>query len=214
MMVPTLFLPLVSDGNRPSTSTTLVDRHSARRTQWRRNHRKYVTGQRVKRWKAVISRVDQAKPFDQPICVKAPVVRGFERGSRQLGFPTANLCADAPQVSHALEQLPSGVYYGYAAFADSTEPSILDWYRAVANLGTVPTFRNSRPSFEVHLMHQFKSDFYGRIISVALVGWLRGETRFTSIDELVSNIQNDIHVTHQLMQSGPNEQTSHLLLSI
>jgi hypothetical protein len=41
----------------------------------------------------------------------APVVRGFGRGSRQLGVPTANM--DPEVLQGELQRLPTGVYFGW-----------------------------------------------------------------------------------------------------
>lgn len=37
-------------------------------------------------------------PVDPPWCIKGEVVKGFGRGSRQLGIPTANLSSESLQV--------------------------------------------------------------------------------------------------------------------
>lgn len=45
-----------------------------------------------------------------PLYLAGSVVRGFGRGSRQLGVPTANI--DPVQVATQLKGLPYGVYFG------------------------------------------------------------------------------------------------------
>jgi FAD synthase len=46
------------------------------------------------------------------VWLQGPVVEGFQRGSRDLGFPTANV---APlSVEHLLAGRPRGVYFGFA----------------------------------------------------------------------------------------------------
>ncbi len=47
-----------------------------------------------------------------PLMLEGPVVEGFGRGSKQLGFPTANL--DPGPLQQKLQPLPLGVYWGYA----------------------------------------------------------------------------------------------------
>jgi riboflavin kinase len=47
-----------------------------------------------------------------PIRLSGPVIKGFGRGSKELGIPTANIPADGLDAYPALE---TGVYYGVAA---------------------------------------------------------------------------------------------------
>ena len=47
------------------------------------------------------------------------MVRGFGRGSKELGIPTANL--DAEHLGKALDDLPSGIYFGWASVGGSDE---------------------------------------------------------------------------------------------
>lgn len=45
---------------------------------------------------------------------------------------------------------------------------------------------------ETHIMHTFKEDFYGEILNVAIVGYLRPERNFDSLESLISAIHGDI----------------------
>ena len=51
--------------------------------------------------------------------LRGSVVRGFGRGSKELGIPTANL--DAERLGAVLESLPAGVYFGWASVGASEE---------------------------------------------------------------------------------------------
>lgn len=51
-----------------------------------------------------------AIPSGRTVAMEAEIVRGFGRGSRDLGFPTANL--DPAEVAEAIQGLPTGVYFG------------------------------------------------------------------------------------------------------
>lgn len=42
-------------------------------------------------------------------------------------------------------------------------------------------------------MHKFNGDFYGSHLKVSLVGYLRGEKNFSSLDELIEAIMQDIN---------------------
>lgn len=64
----------------------------------------------------------------------APVSRGYGRGGKQLGVPTANL----PQFSKIIEEreFDRGVYCGFAQLEDEKERI----YDCVVNFGLSPTF--------------------------------------------------------------------------
>ncbi|CAB1321620.1 unnamed protein product, partial [Coregonus sp. 'balchen'] len=45
---------------------------------------------------------------------------------------------------------------------------------------------------ETHVIHTFKEDFYGQILSVVMVGYIRPERSYDSLDALIAAINNDI----------------------
>lgn len=57
-----------------------------------------------------------------------PVVRGFGRGSKQLGIPTANLDAEAQ--GGIVSDLAAGIYFGWASVGTSPEV-----YKMVTSIG-------------------------------------------------------------------------------
>ncbi|KAJ2897533.1 riboflavin kinase, partial [Coemansia aciculifera] len=97
-----------------------------------------------------------------PIFVSGTVVPGFGRGSKQLGIPTANLPEDA--VNQALTDIAIGVYYGWAQ-VDSGPVLPM-----VMSLGWNPYFKNTKRSGEVHIIHEFAEDFYGKTLRIAIAG--------------------------------------------
>jgi riboflavin kinase len=74
--------------------------------------------------------VARALPLQPLLRLKGPVVRGFGRGSKLLGIPTANLDADAlgPAVAHAAV---SGIYVAWA----SVGPAPAAIHKAVLSIG-------------------------------------------------------------------------------
>lgn len=62
----------------------------------------------------------------------------------------------------------------------------------VVSIGWNPYYKNTKKSMETHIMHTFKEDFYGEILKVAIVGYLRPEKNFDSLESLISAIQGDI----------------------
>lgn len=115
----------------------------------------------------------------RPLTLGGAIIRGDGRG-RQLGFPTAN-------VDHAGYLLPpTGVYAGRAWI-----PGHGDRWRAIANLGTRPTFDDSeRVWLEVHLLDH-SADLYGQQLRVSLEFKLRDEQRFDSAEALLAQIRED-----------------------
>ena len=45
---------------------------------------------------------------------------------------------------------------------------------------------------ETHIMHKFDGDLYGKILSVIIVGYLRPEANYDSLEKLIEAIKNDI----------------------
>lgn len=105
------------------------------------------------------------------------VVTGKQLG-RTIGFPTANIA-----VEHA-PACVAGVYYG-ACRVDGMA------YRVIINIGSHPTVPEGPPTVEAHLIG-YSGDLYGRCIEVLLIEYLRGETRFASIDALKEQLTRDM----------------------
>ncbi|ETV92215.1 hypothetical protein H310_13448 [Aphanomyces invadans] len=122
-----------------------------------------------------------------PIRLTATVVTGFGRGGKQLGCPTANLSAD--DLGDKLHDIPTGIYCGWAT-VDGKGP-----YKAVASVGWNPFFQNKEKTIEPHLLHEFTSDFYGATLNLVLVGYLRPEENFPSLEDLINAIQSDISLS-------------------
>jgi len=59
--------------------------------------------------------------LEQPLLFAANVVTGFQRGSKELGWPTANL-DNTPSVQAAIEAATLGVYCGWATCAAPPPP--------------------------------------------------------------------------------------------
>lgn len=108
--------------------------------------------------------------------VLGPVVHGEKLG-RTLGFPTANLRLDpAAMLAH-------GIYAVKVRTAAGE-------YGGVASYGRRPTFDNGAPLLESFLF-DFSGDLYGQDIEVDFVGWIRGEERFASAEDLVVRMNVD-----------------------
>lgn len=105
------------------------------------------------------------------------VVTGAQRG-RLLGFPTANLddletAAPGP-----------GVYAGRCVCDGRV-------YAAAIHIGPNPTFGESRPKIEVHLL-DFSGDLYGALLHVDVCSRLRDVHKFASPEALLIQLQQDL----------------------
>ncbi|MEX1255469.1 MAG: bifunctional riboflavin kinase/FAD synthetase [Dehalococcoidia bacterium] len=122
----------------------------------------------------------------RPFALRGPVVRGAERGAT-IGFPTANI-AVGPDLA-----LPAfGVYVTRAYLGETA-------YESVTNIGQRPTFNESRPTIEVHLL-DFEGDCYERELRIELLHRLRPEQKFAGVDELVAQIGRDVGATRAYVQ--------------
>lgn len=128
-----------------------------------------------------------------PYFCRGPVIRGFGRGSKDLGIPTANFPESV--VDSLPADISTGIYYGWARVDNG------DIHKMVMSIGWNPYYQNTKKSMETHLIHKFKDDFYGETLSVAMVGYIRPERGFSSLEELISAIHSDIEEAKQKLDS-------------
>ncbi|XP_026851540.1 riboflavin kinase [Electrophorus electricus] len=119
-----------------------------------------------------------------PYFCRGQVIRGFGRGSKELGIPTANFQDSV--VDSLPADLSTGIYYGWGRVGNG------DIHKMVMSIGWNPYYKNIKKSMETHLIHKFKEDFYGQMLSIVMVGYIRPERGFSSIDELITAIHSDI----------------------
>jgi riboflavin kinase/FMN adenylyltransferase len=110
-----------------------------------------------------------------PFMVEGEVVGGDQRG-RELGFPTANIVPD--------DRLAIPGHGVYAAFANGIP--------AAVNVGVRPTFESGRGVLIETYLIDFEGDLYGTDLRVAFVARLRGEKRFASVEELITQMRSDV----------------------
>jgi riboflavin kinase/FMN adenylyltransferase len=121
--------------------------------------------------------VEAAELLGAPWFVTGEVIHGDKRG-RDLGFPTANIRLDpACGLKHGI----------YAVRVDIAGKR----HDGVASFGVRPMFDHGAPLLEVFLF-DFAGDLYGQVIDVALIGWVRPEQTFASIDALKERMAVDV----------------------
>jgi riboflavin kinase/FMN adenylyltransferase len=114
----------------------------------------------------------------RPFTVAGIVVRGDQRG-RTIGFPTANVAVGSHDVLPA-----DGVYACHVILPDGSV------HNAVTNVGVRPTFGVLNRTVEAHLL-DWSGDLYDQRLRVMFLERLRGEQKFSGIDELKAQIARD-----------------------
>ncbi|XP_057764716.1 bifunctional riboflavin kinase/FMN phosphatase-like isoform X1 [Salvia miltiorrhiza] len=128
----------------------------------------------------------------EPWYIGGPVIKGYGRGSKVLGIPTANLSTEG--YSDLLSEHPSGVYFGWAGLATRGV------YKMVMSIGWNPYFNNTEKTIEPWLLHDFNQDFYGEDLRLAIVGYIRPEANFSSLESLVAKIHEDGEIAAKALQ--------------
>lgn len=119
-----------------------------------------------------------------PFMYEGEVVTGDQRG-RELGFPTANQVPD--------DRLVVPGHGVYAAFANG--------HPAAVNVGVRPTFESGRGVLIETFLIDHTEDLYGKVLRVAFLERLRGEKRFTEVDELVEQMHRDVNDARRVCAS-------------
>lgn len=124
----------------------------------------------------------------RPWSVRGEIAHGDKRG-RELGFPTANM--------HLARDCR--LCYGIYAVRMRIDGR---WHDGVASFGSRPTFDDGAPRLETFVF-DFFGDLYGKTVDVALVGWLRGEERFDTLDALISQMNADSAAAREILARTP-----------
>lgn len=135
------------------------------------------------------SSVEAIEWFTDPVTVSGTVQKGFGRGSKDLGTPTANL--PGKLLDGMLEADRDGVYLGFGRVPKYGDKIV----KMVANLGRNITYGDVKERvLEAYLMSEFEEDFYGEEMRLCIIGYMRPELKFDSLDELMKHIRTDVDV--------------------
>ena len=119
--------------------------------------------------------------------ITAKVVNGMKIGSKELGYPTANL-----EVNDAEKLIPAdGIYAVYVYYNDTR-------YKGMLSVGINPTIENKGRSIEVHIF-DFDQDIYGKTIRVGFHQKIRDEEKFNGLAELKAQLDKDKEVCLRLL---------------
>lgn len=131
------------------------------------------------------------KDLGHPFKMQGKVIKGAQRG-RLLNFPTANL---KPSFKYVTAK--SGVYF--------TRVNIdRDFYFALTDIGTNPTFENKEVKIETYIM-DFSKNIYGKNMSIEFLEYLRCDYKFKSADELIEQMEKDKKTGRKLIEKYRKE---------
>jgi riboflavin kinase/FMN adenylyltransferase len=107
------------------------------------------------------------------------VIHGDKRG-RELGFPTANL-----EFGNDDKLLPAiGIYVVEVIVSDKAHYGLL-------SVGKRPTFYASGDIVTEVYIYDFKDDIYDETVKINVLERIRGEEKFSSVESLVQQMNND-----------------------
>ncbi|KAJ7756364.1 hypothetical protein B0H14DRAFT_2404774 [Mycena olivaceomarginata] len=145
-----------------------------------------------------------------PLQMEGKVIRGFGRGSSELGIPTANLPVDE-NLTPWIGDITSGVYFGWVSLRlpsshpnhpatssdtiTTTSTTEFSVYPMVMSIGYNKFYNNKDRSAEVHVLHEFGAAFYGVEMRLLITGFIREERDYDEVQELIDDIKLDCVVT-------------------
>lgn len=115
----------------------------------------------------------------RPYSFGGSIVGGEGRGGSLLGYPTANIRLDDKKV------VPGDGVYAVSVFLDKDSEK-----NGMLNIGANPTFEASQRTIEVNIFG-LNENLYGREITVHFHEKIRGEIRFSGINELKKQLSAD-----------------------
>ena len=127
--------------------------------------------------------------------VDGPVVRGNGRG-RPMGYPTANV-----EVAEEVAVPADGVYAGWLVRAAGER------LPAAISIGTNPTFDGTERRVEAFVLDQ-DLDLYGEHVTVEFVDRLRGMEKFDTVEELVTQMGQDVEDVRRIISKREESPSS------
>ncbi|KKY18433.1 putative riboflavin kinase [Phaeomoniella chlamydospora] len=135
-----------------------------------------------------------------------------------LCIPTANI---PPSGLSTYPDLSTGVYYGYVGLSvpssslanttsDATTTSTTTRTSepnptthilpSVLSIGYNPFYNNKTRSIEIHILRPFDKDFYGAPLNLLILGFIRPEYDYESLEALIEDIRTDCEVAERSLE--------------
>lgn len=134
--------------------------------------------------------VDQAEQLlGHPFGLRGTVVKGFQIGTT-IGYPTANV-----EVNNPYKLIPpEGIY---AVWVDSENHR----YQGMLYIGNRPTIDHDlKQTIEVNIF-DFDKDIYGKELNLEFIEYLRGDEKFTTIENLKKQLGKDKEATLKVFEA-------------
>ncbi|PID98608.1 MAG: bifunctional riboflavin kinase/FMN adenylyltransferase [Actinomycetales bacterium] len=124
--------------------------------------------------------------------IRGVVQHGFKRG-RELGVPTANLAGNN------LGEVPAnGVYAGWLVTTVPGAKATVHLPAAIS-VGTNPQFAGTERTVEAHVLGRSDLNLYGEEIALDFIEFLRPMLKFSSLDELLAQMDDDLRQTAEVL---------------
>ncbi|UWI83346.1 riboflavin biosynthesis protein RibF [Wolbachia endosymbiont of Howardula sp.] len=133
-----------------------------------------------------IGEIDIAnKLLGRPYQISGIVMKGACRG-RIIGFPTINIAIQEEMIKPKF-----GTYYAKVIYCNHS-------LYGVVNVGMRPTCQDlTAPIIEMHIL-DFNQNIYNDTVYIQFLKFIRSEKKFSALDQLIQQIQDDIIKVRQL----------------
>ena len=148
-----------------------------------------ISSTEIRKLVSIGNMTEAAKLLGYPYRMSGEVIHGAGRG-KQINFPTANVDYPKEKITP-----PNGIYACWAKLGNER-------FMAATNIGFNPTFTPERQtqSLEAYLL-DFDRDIYGEVLTLEFVARLREEIRYTTVEALIAQIQDDVNQTRSMLSA-------------
>ena len=146
-----------------------------------------ISSTEIRKLVAVGNVTEAARLMGHPYSLQGLVTHGDHRG-RTIGYPTANLAYAREKV------VPAGGIYACWVWVEGER------FLAAVNVGTNPTFTPDKQTVNVEAyLLDFDRNIYDQLLTLEFVSRLRAELKFPSVEALVTQIDNDVRMTREIL---------------
>lgn len=132
-----------------------------------------------------------AELLTYPYSIHGKIVEGHKVG-RQLGYPTANISIDDP-----LKIIPKHGIYAVEVKLENGKT-----YGGMLYIGKRPTLENGlNTTIEVNIF-DFEGDLYNQKITVVFVKYIRGDAKFTTLEDLKNSLRQDEEMVKNVLKEA------------
>ncbi len=131
--------------------------------------------------------IEQANSFlGYPFFITGKVMRGDQIG-RRIGYPTANISIEEPY-----KLIPADGIFAVKVLHNQSV------YKGMAYIGHRPTVNGFTRNIEVNIF-DFGQEIYGDVLKMEFIHYVRGDIKFSSLEELSAQLALDKQAVEQLL---------------